>query len=50
MEKLGLQIDATDATTQTIDGLLPIDALPEAAQDPLTLSVTPSFRPRAREL
>ena len=43
-------VDATDATTQTIDGLLPIAALPQAAQDPLTLSVTPSFLPRLQRL
>jgi hypothetical protein len=46
MEKLGLQVNAQDATTQTISGLLPIGALPQAAKDPLTLSVTPVFLPR----
>jgi hypothetical protein len=43
MEKLGLQINATDAKTQSIFGMLPITALPQAAQDPLTLSITPSY-------
>jgi hypothetical protein len=42
MEKLGLRIDATDATIQESDGLLPIGALAQAAVDSLTLSITPS--------
>jgi hypothetical protein len=46
MEKLGLQVNAQDATTQTVSGLLPIGALPQAANDPQTLSVTPIFLPR----
>jgi hypothetical protein len=45
MENLGLHVNATDATTQTISGLLPIGALPQAANQPLTLSVTPVFLP-----
>jgi hypothetical protein len=45
MQKLGLQIDAMSATTQEIDGLLPIGALVQAALDPLTLSITPSYPP-----
>jgi hypothetical protein len=46
MTKLGLQANAEDATTQTISGLLPIGALGQAANDPLTLSVTPIFLPQ----
>ena len=46
MEKLGLQVNAQDATTQTVSGLLPIGALPQAANDAQTLSVTPIFLPR----
>jgi hypothetical protein len=45
LEKLGLQVNAQDATTQTVSGLLPIGALPQAANDPQTLSVTPIFLP-----
>jgi hypothetical protein len=48
MQKLGLQVNAQDATTQTVSGLLPIGALPQAAKDPLTLSVTPIFLPHLR--
>jgi hypothetical protein len=50
MEDMGLQVDGTDATTQTVSGLLPIAALRCAAQDPLTLSVTPEYLPRASNL
>jgi hypothetical protein len=50
MKKLGLPIDATDATTQEIDGLLPIGASAQAAVDPLTLSITPSYLPRQSTL
>jgi len=46
MSKLGLQANAEDATTQTISGLLPIRALGQAANDPLTRSVTPIFLPQ----
>jgi hypothetical protein len=45
LEQLGLQVNAEDATTQTVSGLLPIGALPQAAENPLTLSVTPVFLP-----
>jgi hypothetical protein len=48
MERLGLHVNAQDATTQTVSGLLPIGALPQAANDPLTLSVTPIFLPQLR--
>ena len=43
MDKLGFVVSATDATTQTITGLIPIDDLANAAEDSLTLSITPEF-------
>ena len=45
LQNLGMQVTATDSVTQTVEGMLPIDQLPTVAQEPQTLSVTPSFRP-----
>ena len=45
LQGLGMQVTATDSVTQTVEGMLPIDQLPTSAQEPQTLSVTPSFRP-----
>ena len=42
MDKLDFQVNPTSTTTDTIVGLIPIDAL-AAAQDPLTLSITPEY-------
>jgi hypothetical protein len=46
MDKLGFQLSSTSTTTDTIAGLIPIDALATAAQDPLTLSITPEYLSR----
>jgi hypothetical protein len=45
LQGLGMQITATDAVTQTVEGMLPISQLPAAAQEPQTLSVTPGYLP-----
>ena len=45
LQSLGMQVTATDSVTQTVEGMLPIDQLPTVAQEPQSLSVTPSFRP-----
>jgi hypothetical protein len=47
MQALGLQVKATDATSQTIEGMMPLDALAKAANDSLTLSITPDYTPVA---
>jgi len=45
LKNLGMQVTATDAVTQTVEGLLPINQLPTVALEPQTLSVSPMFRP-----
>jgi len=40
-----MQVTATDAVTQTVEGLLPIDQLATVALEPQTLSISPMFRP-----
>ena len=48
MDKLGFQLSSTSTTTDTIAGLIPIDALAKAAEDRgLTLSVTPEYLPQS---
>jgi hypothetical protein len=42
----GLQVLATDATTQTVDGMLPITQLPAITQVPNLLSITPLTIPQ----
>ena len=46
MEGLGLVVNAKDSSTQMVAGLLPIDNLLKAAEDSLTLSITPEFLPK----
>jgi hypothetical protein len=50
MDKLGLTGSISDANTQTITGLIPIDNLAKAANDSLTLSITPEFLDQASGL
>jgi hypothetical protein len=45
LRNLGMQVTATDSVTQTVEGMLPIDALPTVALEPQTLSVSPSYLP-----
>jgi len=44
LQNMGMQITATDSVTQTVEGMLPIAQLPSAAQDPQTMSISPSYR------
>jgi len=48
LQGLGMQVTATDAVTQTVEGMLPIDQLANAAQAPHTLSLSPEFVPILR--
>ena len=50
MDNLGFQLATTGTTTDTIVGLIPIDALATAAKDPLTLSITPDYLPQQHEM
>lgn len=43
---LGMQVQTTDATTETVVGLIPISALPDAAKLAQTFSLTPMYKPR----
>lgn len=43
---LGMQVQATDSTTETVVGLIPISALPDAAKLAQTFSLTPMVKPR----
>jgi hypothetical protein len=45
LQTLGMEVSATDAVTWTVEGMLPIDQLPAAAQTPQTMSITPSSVP-----
>jgi hypothetical protein len=45
LQGLGMQITASDATTQTVEGMLPISQLPAAAVEPQTLSITAQYLP-----
>jgi hypothetical protein len=45
LQGLGMQISASDATTQTVEGMLPIAQLPSAATEAGTLSITPQYLP-----
>jgi hypothetical protein len=44
LQGLGMHITAADTVTQTVEGMVPIDQLPTVAQEPQTLSVSPSYR------
>jgi len=46
LTSLGMQIERTDAATGTVEGLLPIGQLPNAAQLPQTLSLNAIYSPR----
>jgi len=45
MTSLGMQVTRTDASHSLVEGFLPISRLPDAAQNPLTLSLSPMYRP-----
>lgn len=45
LKSLGMQITATDATTGTIEGYLPIAQLPTVAQDSNVLTLSPNYLP-----
>jgi len=45
LTNMGLQVTATDATTGTVEGYLPITQLPNAAQNAQTLSLSPGYIP-----
>jgi hypothetical protein len=45
LQSLGMQITASDAATQTVEGLLPISQLPAAATQPQTMSITAQYLP-----
>jgi hypothetical protein len=42
---LGMRIQASDANTETVSGMIPISALPQAAGLPQTLSLSPMYKP-----
>jgi hypothetical protein len=46
LQNLGMEVSATDATSWTVAGMLPISQLPTAAQTPQTMSITPSYIPK----
>jgi hypothetical protein len=45
MTSLGMQVTRTDASHSLVEGFLPISRLPDAAQNPLTLNLSPIYRP-----
>jgi len=45
MTSLGMQVTTTDASHSLVEGFLPISRLPDAAQNPLTLSLSAMYRP-----
>jgi len=45
LQALGMQITATDATTGTIEGFLPISQLPTVSQDSDVLTLAPNYLP-----
>jgi len=45
MTSLGMQVTRTDASHSLVEGFLPISRLPDAAQNPLTLSLSAMYRP-----
>jgi hypothetical protein len=45
LQGLGMQVTASDAMTQTVEGLLPIGQLPAAATEPGTLSISAQYLP-----
>jgi len=45
LKDLGMQVQASDAKTETVVGLIPINELPDAANLPQTLSLSPLYKP-----
>jgi len=45
LNALGMQMDAQDPNTGTVEGMLPISQLPAAAQNAQTLSLSPILNP-----
>jgi hypothetical protein len=45
LASLGMQVSTTDSSTKTIEGLLPIAQLVNAAQLPQTVGISPVFKP-----
>jgi hypothetical protein len=50
LESLGMQIQSTDATSETVIGMLPIAQLPAVATNPQTYGVTPEYVPMLQML
>jgi hypothetical protein len=50
LESLGMQIQSTDATSETVIGMLPIAQLPAVATNSQTFGVTPEYVPMLQML
>jgi len=48
LKSAGMQIQTASSAFDTVEGMLPIDSLPNIAQLSQTLSVTPLFKPQVR--